>query len=97
MMNETTMPRAEVAVETIYAIFDNKRATLSHLVDVLVVGDDELIPLITCLEIPITKQKPDQRQQIRIFARWMWEVMTQMATVSDIMRTVARGKLNHPP
>ena len=37
---------AGVSAETIYATFGSKRAILSHLVDISVVGDDEPVPLL---------------------------------------------------
>lgn len=43
---EAIAQEAGVAAETVYAAFGNKRAILSKLIDVSIVGDDESIPLL---------------------------------------------------
>ncbi len=81
---------AGVAAETIYATFGSKRAILSHLVDVLVAGDDEPIPLLERSFVRATEQEPDRRHQIRMFAEQMRAIMGRMAPIFDIMRTAAK-------
>jgi AcrR family transcriptional regulator len=81
---------AGVAAETIYATFGSKRAILSHLVNVSVVGDDEPIPLLERPRVHATEREPDQREQIRMFARQIREIMGRMAPIFEVMRTAAK-------
>ena len=81
---------AGVAAETVYAVFGSKRAILSHLAGVLLVGDDEPIPLLERPGPLATRQERDQRQQIWLFAAQMREIMTRMAPIFDILRTAAK-------
>ena len=81
---------AGVATETIYATFGSKRAILSHLVAISVAGDDEPVPLLERPFVHATEQEPDQRQQIRMFARQMREIMGRMAPIFEVMRTAAK-------
>ena len=81
---------AVVAPETVYATFGSKQAILAHLVDVSVVGDTEPVALLDRPFVHATEQEPDQRQQIRMFAEQMSEIMERMAPIFDIIRTAAK-------
>jgi AcrR family transcriptional regulator len=82
--------QAGVAVETVYASFGNKRAILSKLIDVSVVGDDEPIPLLDRQGPQVTMQETDQHRQIELFVNDIYEIMGRMAPVFDIMRAAAK-------
>jgi AcrR family transcriptional regulator len=82
--------QAGVAVETVYASFGNKRAILSKLIDVSVVGDDEPIPLLQRQGPLMTLQETDQHRQIELFVNDIYEIMGRMAPVFDIMRAAAK-------
>ena len=60
---------ADVAVETVYARFGNKRAILAAYLDVAVVGDLDAVPLLERDEVRVIGAEPDQRRQIRALAR----------------------------
>ncbi len=81
---------ASVAPETVYAAFGSKQAILAHLVNVLVVGDSEPVALLDRAFVRSTEQEPDQRQQIRMFAEQMSQIMGRMAPIFDIIRTAAK-------
>jgi AcrR family transcriptional regulator len=80
---------AGVAVETLYATFGSKRAVLSRLVGVSVVGDDEPVPLLERSGPQAVRREPDQRRQVGIFAHDMREIMGRMGPIFGIMRTAA--------
>jgi AcrR family transcriptional regulator len=87
---EAIAQEAGVAVETVYAIFGNKKAILSRLVDVSVVGDEEPVPLLERPGPRAVKKERDQRRQIRLFAQQIRDIMTRMAPLFDVMRTAAK-------
>jgi AcrR family transcriptional regulator len=83
---------AGVAVETIYASFGSKRAILSQLVSVSLVGDDEPIPLLQ-REGPIAvMRETDQTRQVAMFATDMTEIMKRVAPLFEVMRAAAKSE-----
>ena len=87
---EAIAQEAGVAVETVYASFGNKRAILSKLIDVSLVGDDQPIPLLDRQGPQAVQHETDQRRQIELFVNDIHEIMGRMAPIFDIMR--AAGK-----
>ena len=81
---------AGVAVETIYAAFGNKRAILSKLLDVSLVGDDVPVPLLAREGPQAVMRETNQRRQIELFANDIYEIMNRVAPVFDIMRVAAK-------
>jgi TetR/AcrR family transcriptional regulator of autoinduction and epiphytic fitness len=82
--------QAGVAVETVYASFGNKRAILSKLIDISIVGDDEPIPLLQ-RQGPLTVMHgTDQRRQIKLFVNDIYEIMSRMSPIFDIMRVASK-------
>ncbi len=86
---EQIAQEAGVAVETLYATFGSKRAVLSRLVGVSVVGDDEPVPLLERQGPQAARREPDQHRQVEMFAHDMREIMGRMGPVFGIMRTAA--------
>ena len=56
-------------MQTVYAVFGNKRELLKQLVDVAVAGDDEPISLADRFELQAIEDEPDQRRARRRFTR----------------------------
>jgi TetR/AcrR family transcriptional regulator of autoinduction and epiphytic fitness len=81
---------AEVAPETVYAIFSNKRKILSHLMDVSIGGDDQPIRLLDRPEPQAVLHDTDQRRQIRMFSHGITEIMGRVAQLFEILRTAAK-------
>jgi AcrR family transcriptional regulator len=81
---------AGVAPETIYSIFGNKRAILSRVVDVAVVGDNDPIPLLARSYIKEVEAETDQRRQIEMFAQRIQIIMSHVAPLFDVMRSAAK-------
>ena len=81
---------AGVAVETVYAAFGNKRAILSRLVDVSIVGDDEPAPLFQREGPQAVFAEKDQHRQVQLFARDMTDIMSRMAALFIVMRAASK-------
>ncbi|MEP6775443.1 MAG: helix-turn-helix domain-containing protein [Chloroflexota bacterium] len=86
---EQIAQEAGVAVETLYSTFGSKRAVLSRLVGVSVVGDDEPVRLLERPGPQAVQREPDQHRQVGIFAHDMREIMDRVGPVFGIMRTAA--------
>jgi TetR/AcrR family transcriptional regulator, regulator of autoinduction and epiphytic fitness len=83
---------AGVAVETVYASFGNKRAILSRLISVALVGDDDPIPLLQ-REHPIhVMEEKDQNRQIQLFSEDMAGIMERVAPLFEVMRSAAKSE-----
>jgi len=78
---------ADVAVETVYARFKNKRNLLDAYLDVSIVGDDEPVPLLDRPEVQAVREATDQREQVRRLARLMCGVVERNAPVHAVLRT----------
>lgn len=87
---EAIAGQAGVAVETVYATFGNKRAILSQLLDVSLVGDDRPIPLLEREEPQAVMHETDQRRQMARFADGMFEIMSRVAPMFDLMNAAAK-------
>ena len=78
---------ADVAVETVYARFKNKRNLLDAYLDMAIVGDAEPVPLLDRPEVQAVAATSDQREQIRLLARIMRGVLERNAPVHTVLRT----------
>jgi TetR/AcrR family transcriptional regulator of autoinduction and epiphytic fitness len=81
---------AGVAVETVYAAFGNKRAILSRLIGVSLVGDDDPTPLLQRQGPRAVMQVKDQHRQIQLFAGDMAEIMARVAPLFEVMHAAAK-------
>jgi AcrR family transcriptional regulator len=86
---EQIAQEAGVAVETVYSVFGSKRAVLSRLVGVSVVGDDEPAPLLEREGPQAVRREHDQHRQIAMFAHGIREIMERVGPVFGIMHTAA--------
>lgn len=81
---------AGVAVETVYATFGNKRAILSRLIDVSLVGDEQPIPLLQREGPQAVMKETDQHRQVELFAEDIYEIMSRMTPIFEIMRAAVK-------
>jgi len=81
---------AGVAPETIYAVFENKRAILAHLIDISVGGDDQPVPLLQRPGPQAVFQEQDSRRQLRLFARDISVILERVAPIFEMMRLAAK-------
>ena len=86
---EAVAHEAQVSVETVYATFGSKRSLLASLVDQAVAGDDEPTPLLDRPGPQQVRLEPDQRQQIKLFARDIGEIMGRVGPLFGVMRAAA--------
>jgi len=81
---------AGVAPETVYAAFGSKRAILSKLFDVSLLGDDLPIPLLERQGPREVMSETDQRRQIELFVHDIYEIISRVAPLFEIMRVAAK-------
>jgi TetR/AcrR family transcriptional regulator, regulator of autoinduction and epiphytic fitness len=81
---------AGVAVETVYAAFGNKKAILSNLIRVSLVGDDDPIPLLQRSGPLAVMQAKDQHHQIQLFTEDMAGIMERVAPLFEVMHVAAK-------
>jgi AcrR family transcriptional regulator len=82
---EDVATKAQVAVQTVYFHFTNKRTLLKEAVDVASVGDDEPVPL---LERPFVQEIRDEPDPRKALAMWIATGRAIFGRVAPIMRVV---------
>lgn len=82
--------KAGVAPETIYSIFGSKRAILSRVVDVAIIGDNDPIPLLARSYIKEVEAETDQHRQIEMFAKRIQLIMSHVAPLFEVMRSASK-------
>src|SRR5262245_50594076 len=80
---------ADVAVETVYARFKNKRNLLDAYLDVSIVGDAQPVPLLDRPDVQAAAAASDQRQQLQHLARIMRGVLERNSSAHAVLRTAA--------
>jgi TetR/AcrR family transcriptional regulator, regulator of autoinduction and epiphytic fitness len=83
--------QADVAWQTVYAVFGGKRALLSAVFDVAVAvaGDDEPMPVPERPFVQATSDAGDPRDKARIFARHLRETGARIAPVLAVIESAA--------
>ena len=87
---ESIAKQAGVATETVYARFGNKRAVLSRLVDIAILGNDEQVPLLLSSAVREVELEKVQLRQIQMFSRQIANIMSRVAPLFEIMRSAAK-------
>jgi AcrR family transcriptional regulator len=87
---EDIAQEAGCAVQSVYAIFGNKRAILTRLVEVSVGGDEAPIPILERPEPQAVRHERDQRRQLQLFAQGIADIMARMRPIFEILRTAAK-------
>ena len=77
--------RAEVAVDTVYAVFGTKRGVLQALMDVRVGGDDQPVALHDRPEPQAARAEPNQRRRTDMVAAGIAEVHERSRRIDDLM------------
>jgi TetR/AcrR family transcriptional regulator, regulator of autoinduction and epiphytic fitness len=83
--------RADVAWQTVYAVFGNKPAILASVFDVAVAGDDEPIPLPERPFVRAIAEAPEPREKARLFAAHMRRTGERTAAVLSVLEAGAAG------
>lgn len=87
---EAIARQAGVAAETIYASFGSKRAVLTRLVDISVLGDEQPESLLERPGPQAVVREADQGRQVRMFAGQIREIMGRVSPLFEIMGTAAK-------
>jgi AcrR family transcriptional regulator len=86
---------ADVAVQTVYAIFGNKRAILNQLLAVRVLGDDDHVPerfparVQGREEWKTVEREPDPRRQLALLAAFATRIGTRIAALYQVLAGAA--------
>jgi AcrR family transcriptional regulator len=80
---------ADVAVETVYARFKNKRNLLAAYLDAAIVGDADAVPLLDRDEVQQVRQTSDQREQLRRLAHLGRTIYERTVTAHAVLRSAA--------
>ena len=81
--------RANVAPETVYAVFGTKRSLLAELVDVSIAGDDEAPPILEQPWVQEMRDEPDPRRRLRMLASKGRSILERRAAVDEVVRGAA--------
>ena len=78
---------ADVAVETVYARFKNKRNLLDAYLDMSIVGDAQPVALLDRPEVQAVRDAPDQQAQLQLLVRMMRAVLERNAAAHAVLRS----------
>ena len=85
--------RAGVAVQTVYAVFGNKRELLRQLIESSVTGDDEPVPMTERAEFTDIATEPDARRRAELDAALSRSIIERVA---PIVRVVGEAAASDP-
>jgi AcrR family transcriptional regulator len=80
---------ADMAVQTLYAVFGTKRAILTELVDTRVVGDDHADSLADREDWQAMERERDPHRQIALFASIATRIARRSAPINEVMAAAA--------
>jgi AcrR family transcriptional regulator len=80
---------ADVAVQTVYAVFGNKRTILTELLAARVVGDDDDWPLADRAEWQEMEHEPDPRQQLTLLAAIATRIGSRLGALYEVLAAAA--------
>ena len=80
---------ADVAVQTIYAVFGNKRAILNELLAVRITGDDHAIPLQSREQWQAIEREPDPRRQLALLAALATQIGNRIGGLYQVLAGAA--------
>jgi TetR/AcrR family transcriptional regulator of autoinduction and epiphytic fitness len=81
--------KADVAWQTVYAVFTTKAAILSEVFDVTVAGDDEPVPMAQRPFVRDIVEAPDGRTKARLLAAHFRETNARTADVQSVIESAA--------
>lgn len=81
--------QAGVSPESVYAVFGSKRALLSELIDVSIVGDDASIPVLERDWVEKLSKKTDPRAALELLARNGRIMLQRWTPIYEVLRGAA--------
>ena len=80
---------ADVAVQTVYAVFGTKRAILTQLLGARIVGDDQQTPLRDREDWQAMEREADPRRQLALLAAISTRIGNRIAVLLEVMAAAA--------
>ena len=80
---------ADVAVQTVYAVFGTKRAILNELLAIRVAGDDDAIPLQSREQWQAIEREPDPRRQLALLAALATQIGNRIGGLYQVLAGAA--------
>ena len=80
---------ADVAVQTVYAVFGNKRTILSELLAIRVTGDDHATPLQSRAQWQAIEREPDPRRQLALLAALATQIGNRIGGLYQVLAGAA--------
>ena len=80
---------AGVAVQTVYAVFGNKRELLRQLIERTIVGDDEPLPITQRAQALAVAAEPDARRRAELDAAFSRSITERVAPIVRIATEAA--------
>jgi AcrR family transcriptional regulator len=80
---------ADVAVQTVYFHFGNKRSLLKEAVDVAAVGDDEPVAMLDRSWLEEARAEQDPRRVIALWTAYGRQIMTRVGPIMRVVRAAA--------
>jgi TetR/AcrR family transcriptional regulator of autoinduction and epiphytic fitness len=81
--------QADVAVQTLYAVFGNKRTILTGLIDARVIGDDHAGSLPDREDWQAMEREGDPYRQLALFAAIATRIGSRSAAITEVMAAAA--------
>lgn len=81
--------RAGVAVQTVYAVFGNKRELLRQLIESTITGDDEPLPITERAEAKTVAAEPDARRRAELDAALSRSITERVAPIVRVAEEAA--------
>ena len=81
--------QADVARDTVHAIFGNKARVLTALIDLRLVPDGAVANVTQRPDAQAVRDEVDQRKQIELFAKFITGISTELRPVAEILRTAS--------
>lgn len=80
---------AGVSADTVYKVFGSKIALLKEVLDVVIGGDDDPVPMLERAGPRAVRAETDQRVQVRMLARGVTGQLERIRPLDDILRSAA--------
>jgi AcrR family transcriptional regulator len=88
---EAIARQAQVAVETVYTAFGNKKSLLTRLVQFALLGDESPTPLFERPGPQAVRMETDPRRQVALFAADMRSIMERVGPLLEVIRAAAQA------
>ena len=81
--------QADVARDTVHAIFGSKAQVLTALIDLRLLPDGAVLNVTQRPDAQAIKDEADQRRQIELFAKFIAGISTELRPVFEVLRTAS--------